>query len=716
MPATKKKDNALQLIVATATSRDAGRGIVRLAPDDMTKIEVEIGDIVEIQGERNTPAKAMPAYLEDRDKGQISLDGLIRANADVAIGDKVAVRKATCVQAKQINLRPVTAIKRATGDKESRYLGRLLEGLAVRAGDTVRANLFGAHSQDFTVTSTVPRQGVVLVHPQTRITVQSGKGTAKAAASVSYEDLGGLAKEVRRVREMIELPLRHPQVFERLGIEPPKGVLLHGPAGTGKTLLARAVAAETDAHFVHVAGPEIMAKYYGEAEANVRDVFETARSHAPSIIFLDEIDAIAPKRAEVTGEVEKRVVAQLLALMDGLESRGQVIVIGASNVPENIDPALRRPGRFDREIVIGVPDKPGRREILDIHTRGMPLAANVELDAIAGITHGFVGADLEALCREAAMACLRDIFPDIDFASAEIPYDRVLELEVTMTHFTEAMKEVQPSAMREVLVEVPDISWDDIADLTDVKRSLVEAVEWPLKYSALFQASRTRPPRGILLYGPPGSGKTLLAKALASQTEVNFISVKGPELLSKWVGESEKGVRKVFQKARQAAPCIVFFDEMDALTPMRGSGGSHVTERVISQLLTELDGVEELRDVFVLAATNRRDLIDPALLRPGRFDLLLELSLPDETTRRQIFQIHTRDKTLKEDVDLADLARRTDDWSGAEIAAVCHAASLAAIRSCVEQSKGEPPMDLKGFSISKAHFDSALKATQAARR
>ena len=507
---------------------------------------------------------------------------------------------------------------------------------------------------------------------------------------------------------MIELPLKYPQIFERLGIDPPKGVLLHGPPGCGKTLIARAVANETDAFFRTISGPEIMHKFYGESEANLRKIFDEASARAPSIIFLDEIDAIAPKREEMGGEkqVEKRVVAQLLALLDGLSSRGQVIVIGATNIPNVLDPALRRPGRFDREIEIGIPDMNGRLIILDIHTRGMPLAEDVDLTRIAEMTHGFVGADLEALCREAAMATLRKIFPRIDFEQEEIPYDTLMQLQVSMDDFREALKEVEPSAIREVFTEVPDVKWEDVGGLEEVKRVLKETIEWPLKYNDLFKQAGTSPSKGILLYGPPGSGKTLLAKAVASESEVNFISVKGPELMSKWVGESEKGVREIFKKAKQASPCIIFFDEIDSVVPKRGSdAASHVADRVISQFLTELDGIEELKGIMVLAATNRVDIIDQALLRAGRFDFHLEVPVPDRTARLEMLKVHTRDKPLAADVDLSGLADALDGLVGADLESLCRKAAMRAIREFIELGKDDSS-DLK---ISNKHFQEALK-------
>jgi len=673
----------LTLRVAEAKTKDVGRAIARIDPDDFKQVGVEVGDVIEIQGKRKTVAKLMPAYIEDRGKSVIQMDGLTRGNAQVSLDEKVTIQKTSHSPANKIGLSPTTLMRSVGRERDARYIGTLLEGLPLVEGDTIRANLFGTRSQDFGVISTVPR-GAVLIHPGTKIEM---KGVAEAkpkGLKVSYEDVGGLGKETQKVREMIELPLKYPQVFERLGIDPPKGVLLHGPPGCGKTLIARAVANETDAYFSHITGPEIMGKFYGESEARLRSVFEEAKGNAPAILFIDEIDAIAPKREEMGGEkqVERRVVAQLLALMDGLESRGEVIVIGATNIPNSLDPALRRPGRFDREIEIGIPDQKARLEVLHIHTRGMPLAQDVDLERLSQITHGFVGADLEALCREAAMNALRKIMPSIDFQLEEISYDTLLELEVTMDNFREALREVEPSAIREVFVEIPNVKWDDIGGLDEVKETLAEAVEWPLKYADLFEQANTKPAKGILLSGPPGTGKTLVAKALANESEVNFISVKGPELMSKYIGESEHGVREVFKKAKQASPCILFFDEIDSLVPERGlrAGDSQVTERVISQFLTELDGLEELKGVVILAATNRKELIDPAILRPGRFDFILEFPIPDEKTREQIFKVHTKGKPLAKDVDIALLAGETEGFVGSDIEAISREASMAAIR------------------------------------
>jgi len=714
-----KKDNTtLTLKVKEALPKDVGRAIARIDPEDMKRLGVEVGEIMEITGKRQTPARIMPCYAEDRSKGIIQMDGISRENARIGLDEKVKICKIDHKPANKITLSPLTVSGLLQRDKDTRYIGSLIEGLPVIAGDRVRATLFGSRSCDFKVLDTIP-DGVVLVGPTTLIRMESKGAGEPRGVKISYEDIGGLGTQIQRIREMIELPLKYPQVFERLGIDAPKGVFLYGPPGCGKTLIARAVANETEAYFTHISGPEIMGKFYGESEARLRSVFEDAQKHAPAIIFIDEIDAIAPKREEMGGEkqVERRVVAQLLALMDGLESRGEVIVIAATNIPNVIDPALRRPGRFDREISIPIPDRNGRLKILHIHTRGMPLAEDarphtkdfggvVNLEKLADITHGFVGADLEALAREAAMSALRKILPEIDFEIADIPYETLLKLEVTMDNFLEAMKEVEPSAIREFFVEVPDVKWDDVGGLDDIKEELKEAVEWPLKYSDIFKKANTNPPKGILLYGAPGTGKTLLAKAAANESGVNFISVKGPSLISKYVGESERGIREVFKKAKQASPTILFFDEIDSLVPKRGSSSTdaHVTERVISQFLTEMDGIEELKGVVVLAATNRLDLIDPALLRSGRFDLLLELPKPDERTREEIFKIHTKNKPLAKDVDLKELAKETEGKVGSDIEFICKKASMLAIREFIEHQQ-----DLK---ILRKHFQDAIKLIQ----
>jgi len=699
-----------QFKVKEALPKDVGRAIARIDPEDMKSLELEVGQIIEIEGKRKTAAKVMPCYADDRGKKLVQIDGITRENAQIGLDEKVTAQKAKEKPARKITLSPLTAAGVLQKDKDAKYIGSLIEGLPLTSGDKVRARLFGTRTCDFMVEDTNP-DGVVLVSPSTLIRVKT-KEVKVEKAKVAYEDIGGLAPQIRRIREMIELPLKYPEVFNRLGIEAPKGVFMYGPPGTGKTLTARAVANETDAYFTSITGPEIMGKFYGESEGRLRSVFEDAHKHAPAIIFIDEIDAIAPKREEMSGEkqVERRVVAQLLALMDGLVSRGHVIVIGATNIPNTIDPALRRPGRFDREISIPIPDKYGRLEILEIHTRGMPLAKDVDVEKLAGITHGFVGADLEALAREAAMSALRKILPEIDFELSDIPYEALLELEITMDNFLEAMKEIEPSAIREVFVEVPDVKWSDVGGLEDIKQELKEAIEWPLKYPDVFKKADTNPPKGILLYGKPGTGKTLLAKAVANESGVNFISIKGPQLISRYVGESERGVRETFRKAKHAAPTILFLDEIDSLIPRRGSSSTdaHVTERVISQFLSEMDGIEELKGVVVLAATNRLDLVDPAILRSGRFDLLFELPVPDEETREEIFRIHTKNKPLDKDVDLKKLVKETEGRVGSDIEFICRKASMFAIRKFINQSK-DGKVKKKDFKVSRHHFEEAIK-------
>jgi len=707
-----KKADTITLKVKEALPKDVGRAIARIDPEDIKRLGVEVGEIIEISGKRQTPAKVMPCYAEERNKGIIQIDGITRENCKIGLDEKVEVRKTEFKPANKVTLSPLTMSSLLQRDKDTKYIGSLIEGLPVIAGDRVRATLFGSRYCDFKVLDTIP-DGAVIVSPTTLIRMELKGGGEPHGVKISYEDIGGLTTQIQRIREMIELPLKYPEVFERLGINAPKGVFLYGPPGCGKTLIARAVANETEAYFTHISGPEIMGKFYGESEARLRGVFEDAQKHAPAIIFIDEIDSIAPKREEMGGEkqVERRVVAQLLSLMDGLESRGQVIVIAATNIPNVIDPALRRPGRFDREISIPIPDRNGRLEILHIHTRGMPLSEDVSVEKLADITHGFVGADLEALAREAAMSALREILPKIDFEMADIPYETLLKLEVTMDNFLEAMKEVEPSAIREFFVEVPDVKWDDVGGLENIKEELKEAVEWPLKHSDIFKKANTNPPKGILLYGEPGTGKTLLAKAVTNESGVNFISVKGPSLMSKYVGESERGIREVFKKAKQASPTILFFDEIDSLVPKRGSSSTdaHVTERVISQFLTEMDGIEELKGVVVLAATNRLDLIDPALLRSGRFGLLLELPEPDEETREEIFKIHTKNKPLAKDVDFKSLARETEGKVGSDIDFICRKASMLAIREFLSIEHRAQSRELK---ISKRHFEEALKVSK----
>jgi transitional endoplasmic reticulum ATPase len=698
------------LRVADALQRDVGRGIARIDPKVVQELGLTSGDVVQIVGKRKTNALCWPAHEQDYGKGIVRIDGYLRNNAGVSIDDKVTIRKIDAKIAERLTLAPTEPLRIVGGEE---YLSQLLEGRVLSRGDYVPINIMG-RTVNLVVTNTSPPAEAVIVTEGTEVLVgEQVKEPIRAIPKISYEDIGGLRPVIQKVREMIELPLRHPELFERLGVEAPKGVLLHGPPGTGKTLLARAVASETNANFLSIGGPEIMSKYYGESEERLRDVFKQAQENAPSIIFIDEIDSIAPKREEVTGEVEKRVTSQLLSLMDGLQSRGKVVVIGATNRPNAIDPALRRPGRFDREIEIGVPDRDGRLEVLEIHTRGMPLAEDVDLKKLADVTHGFVGADLESLAKEAAIRALRRILPEINLEAQSIPGDILNKIIVKMADFQDALKEVEPSAMREVLVEIPDVSWDQVGGLEDVKEELREAVEWPLKYPDLFAQLNATPPKGLLLYGPPGTGKTLLAKAVAHESESNFISVKGPELLNKFVGESEKAVREVFRKARQASPCIIFFDEVDSVAPTRGSsmGDSHVTERVISQFLTEMDGLEELRNVIIIAATNRPDIIDSALLRPGRFDRLLFVPPPDLEARKQIFKIHTRKTPLADDVNLDDLARKTDGYTGADIASLANTGVMLALREHI--SKAKDPEDAKkrakGLKVAKRHFDEALQ-------
>src|SRR5918992_233745 len=710
--------SSITLRVAEANSRDVGRKIARVDPKAAEELGLSTGDAIEISSSaqrKKTTVLNWPAYQQDYGKGLIRIDGYTRNKLDVGINDAVDIRKVEAKEAQTVTLAPTEPL-RIMGAEE--YLSGVLEGQLVTRGDTIPLNIMGQRI-DLVVISTTP-SGPVTISSSTQVNVS--EETAKAAAavkeggvpSITYEDIGGLKNEVTKVREMIELPLRHPELFKRLGVEAPKGVILHGPPGTGKTLLAKAVANETNANFYTIGGPEIMSKYYGESEERLRNVFQEAEKNAPSIIFIDELDSIAPKREEVSGEVERRIVAQLLSLMDGLKARGKVVVIGATNRINAIDPALRRPGRFDREIEIGVPDRDGRLDILQIHTRGMPLAEDVNLEKLADISHGFVGADLQALAREAAIRALRRVLPQIDLSAESIPGETLNQIIVKMDDFMDVIKEMEPSALREVFVEVPDIKWENIGGLDHVKQELREAVEWPLKYQGIFSYADATPPKGILLYGPPGTGKTLLAKAAANESEANFISIKGPELLSKWVGESEKGVREVFRKARQAAPCIIFFDEIDAIAPRRGGsfgGDSHVTERLISQLLTELDGLEILTNVVVIAATNRPDIIDPALLRPGRFDRLLYVPPPDRDSRLQIIKIHTKKKPLAEDVDIEKLADLTDGYTRADIASLSSAAVMLALREHVSKYKDPKEADrhIQELKIQMKHFEEAMK-------
>jgi len=692
--------SAIQLKVAEAKQqRDVGRSIARIDSETMKNLGVTVGDVIKIVGKKETAAKAWPAYPEDQGLGLLRIDGFIRKNSGVAINEFVSVEKADAEYALSVKLAPVDIRISVDSDFIRFVKDRLIDRPAAR-GDTLLIMMLG-HSVPFLVVNTRP-SGIVKISPTTEITILSEPvPELEMPSSTTYEDIGGLAEEIRRIREMVELPLRHPEIFQRLGIDPPKGVLLHGPPGCGKTLLVRAVASESEANFYAINGPEIMSKFYGESEARMRKMFEDAEKNAPSILFIDEIDAIAPKRSEVTGEVERRVVAQLLASMDGLKGRGHVIVIGATNRPDSIDSALRRPGRFDREIEIGIPDRDGRYEIIQIHTRGMPLTDDIDLKQISEITHGYTGADLEALSRESAMKALRRYLPQIDLEEKRIPHEVLDIMEVNNDDILEAFREVTPTAMREVYIETPNVHWDEVGGLEDVKQSLIEAVEWPLKNPEMFKRLGITPPKGILLHGPPGCGKTLLARAVATETQANFISIRGPEVFSKWVGESEKAIREIFRKARMAAPSIIFFDEFDSLVPSRGAGGdSRVTERVISQLLTEIDGLLTLQNVLVIAATNRPDIIDPAVLRPGRFDRRVYVPAPDDAAMLKILQVMTEKMPLEEGVNLEDLVRKMDGYSGADIESVTREAGMNSLRR-------DPDSEVVTF----ADFEDAMAAT-----
>ncbi len=706
--------NTLSLKVLEAYTRDVGRGVARIDYDSMDSLTASTGDVIEIRGKRRTVAKCLPLYPSDEGKGIIRVDGLVRNNAGVAIGDTVVVRKIKAVPAEKVIVAPLEAIPPI----DERYLADALESVPLIKGDNVMVPYFGGRLTFQVIGVTPAGSDAVLVTQKTVFHIAEKGETLRGVPQVTYEDIGGLKDEIQKVREMIELPLRHPEIFEKLGIEAPKGVLLFGPPGTGKTLLAKAVANESNAHFISISGPEIMSKFYGESEARLREIFKEAKEKSPSIIFIDEIDSIAPKREEVTGEVERRVVSQLLSLMDGLEARGKVIVIAATNRPNAIDPALRRPGRFDREIEIKVPDKRGRLEILQIHTRNMPLDTDVDQDKIAGVTHGFVGADLEYLCKEAAMKCLRRLLPELNMEDEKLAPEVLNKLVVTMADFENAVKEVMPSAMREVYLESPDVPWTDIGGLDDVKRELQEAVEWPLRYPDLYTKLGHTMPKGLLMYGPSGTGKTLLAKAVATESEANFISVRGPELLSKWVGESERGIREIFRRARQASPCVVFFDEIDSIVPTRGMGGdSMVTERVVSQLLTELDGIQTLSGVVVLAATNRSDMIDPALLRPGRFDKIVFVPMPDKLARQKILEIHSKDKPIDPDIDLSKISDLTDGFSGADTGSVTNTAVSLVLHEYLARypTPEEAAKHVAEAHVMMRHFEEAVKKIKAQR-
>ncbi len=719
----------LVLRVVEAKQKDVGRGKVRIDIDLLSQIGVNPGEVVEIEGTRKTAAIAWPLSPEDtlgeEDKYIIRMDGITRKNAGVSIGDKVIVRKAYPKVATSVKLAP-SNFSITVDPGFISYVKKKLKDTPLVEGDTVLIPVLG-QAIPFTVVQVRP-QGIVIVSDETSITISEKPFEQAKYPRVTYEDIGGMKHIIQKIRELVELPLKHPELFKRLGIEPPKGILLYGPPGVGKTLLAKAVANETEAYFTSINGPEIMSKFYGESEQRLREIFEDAKKHAPAIIFIDEIDAIAPKRDEVIGEVERRVVAQLLTLMDGLESRGNVIVIAATNRPNAVDPALRRPGRFDREIEIPLPDKQGRLEILQIHTRSMPLAKDVDLQKLADMTHGYTGADLAALVREAAMNALRRYLQMIDLSQDKIPPEILEKMEVNMDDFLKAFKDIVPSGLREIYVEVPEVHWGDIGGLEEVKEELREVVEYPLKYREVYETVGIEPPKGILLFGPPGTGKTMLAKAVATESGANFIAVRGPEILSKWVGESEKAIREIFRKARQAAPTVIFFDEIDAIAPMRGlSVDSGVTERIVNQLLAEMDGIEKLENVVVIAATNRPDILDPALLRPGRFDRLIYVPPPDKGARVEILKVHTRSVPLAEDVSLEEIAEKTEGYTGADLAALVREATLRAIREqmtdCMKKADEsckkfdteckdkviKECMNGKGVLVEKKHFEFALK-------
>ncbi|HET9919881.1 MAG TPA: CDC48 family AAA ATPase, partial [Ktedonobacteraceae bacterium] len=738
-PQTPQTVESLQLVVIEGFQ--VGRGVARMDPADMARLGCQPGDIIMVTGNRTSAAKVVPSALVDRGQQTIQMDSQVRQNSASGLGERITVRKAKVRTAEKITLLPLGG-GAPIQESDLQYIARYLVGLPVVIGDLLRVGTPGAAPREFLIIGTTPAtpsyalqrkktgelsatptieppvqpqpvtdSEAVLVQAGTVVRAQARGAQNGGPGRVSYEDIGGLGKELQRIREMIELPLKYPAVFDRLGVEPPKGVLLYGPPGTGKTLIARVVASETNAAFFNINGPEVINKFYGESESRLRSVFQEAQRRSPSIIFIDEIDALAPKRAETGGEVERRIVGQLLALMDGMASRGQVMVIGATNQPNALDPALRRPGRFDREIALRVPDVRGRTEILRIHSRDAALANDIDFARLAQLTPGFVGADLEALCREAAMIALRRVLPYIDYQRGYIPYETLVNLSITMADFQAALREVEPSTTREVYVEVSETTWDDIGGLVKTKDTLTEAVEWPLRYPEIYSNAKVEPPRGVLLAGPPGSGKTLIARALANQCEASFISIKGPELLSKWVGESEKGIREIFRHAKQAAPCIVFFDELDAVAPRRsgGEGDGQVGNRVIAQLLTEMDGIEGREGVIVLAATNRPELIDPALLRPGRFDMVVELEYPNEEERAAIFAVHTRGRPLAPEITMDELAALTPGRSGADIEAICRRAALLTLREWIA-----PRLQMSQVQITEAKDDEDASLSQEA--
>jgi transitional endoplasmic reticulum ATPase len=709
--------STLSMKVLEAYSRDVGRGIVRIDYRSMDLIGATIGSVAEITGKRRTVARCMPLYSSDGVKGVIRIDGIVRNNARVAIGDTVEVKKVRVLQASRIQASPLGPVPPI----DDRYLADALEGVPIIMGNKVMVPYFSSRIifQIKSITPNVTSDTAAIITPKTICSIVEAAEESLGVTPVSYEDIGGLKDEVQKVREMIELPLRHPEIFEKLGVEAPKGVLLYGPPGTGKTLLAKAVANESNAHFISISGPEIMSKFYGESEAKLREIFKEARERAPTIMFIDELDSIAPKREDVRGEVERRIVSQILSLMDGLEERGRVVIIAATNRPNFLDPALRRPGRFDREIEIKVPDKFGRLEILQIHTRNMPLDSGVDQSKIASVTHGFVGADLEYLCKEAAMHCLRRVLPEVNLHEDKVPPESLDRLVVTHNDFEHAITDVMPSAMREVFLESPDVRWSDIGGLEEVKRQLQEAVEWPLKYPELYSKIGHTVPKGVLLHGPSGTGKTLLAKAVSSESDANFLSVKGPELFSKWIGESERGVREIFRRARQASPCVVFFDELDAVAPVRGAqdSGGGTSGRMVSQIQTEMDGISELGGVVVLAATNRPEVIEPALLRPGRFDKIILVPSPDKKTRKQILSIHSKGRPLAREVDLGRISEMTDGFSGADLAAVANTAASIVLHRYLAKypSSEEAAKHASEAEISASDFEDAVEKVRSQR-
>ncbi len=674
--------NKIILKINEIPQQHVGKGRAIIDPKIIEEQNWNVGQILELTYNKKTYVKLWPASPEEYGASLIKIDGITRQNIGAGLDDKISIKSVEAVNAEQITLSPTEKIA-IDGLQEYmiyNYLNHVFSN-----GDTISLNTQMGSKIQFVITNTKPSKPVIVTENTLFKLGSLTKAVDSSVPRITYDELGGLKNEVQKIREMVELPMRHPELFDKIGVEAPKGVLLYGPPGTGKTLIAKAVAGETNAHFISLSGPEIMGKHYGESEEKIREIFTQAEENSPSIIFIDEIDSIAPKRDEVSGELEKRIVSQLLTLMDGMKSRGRVVVIAATNRPDSIDPALRRPGRFDREIEIGIPDNDGRLDILSIHTRGMPINEKVNLKQIAKTTHGFVGADLEILSKEAAMRSLRRILPEIDLEEEKISSEILQKIEISNDDFREALKEVRPSALREVQVQIPDVNWDDVGGLDELKDELREAVEWPVKHKEAYDYVDVEAPKGVLLHGPPGTGKTLIAKALAKMTESNFISIKGPELLSKWVGESEKGVREIFRKARQAAPCIIFLDEVDALVPRRGSGSSdsHVTENIVSQILTEIDGLEELHNVLIIGATNRLDIVDEALLRPGRFDRIIEVGNPDSKGRTHIFEIHTKKKPLENNVNIKKLVEMTDGFSGAEIAAITNRAALVALKRYV---------------------------------